>query len=218
MDEGPHYRLRKVALTGISGEYRARVISIHRADSPLLLGEGLGRGHITPPSPAHTKILGFCLLNRASMRAILISTMQPNRTKISDEAPMTELPTQNKFQPWKQSLAGGLLSALIVGISMIVTTMAFPSGAYGPLGSFLYSIGVGFVLIPRLIFGVLGILGISMGGGLFAGIFITVLLWFVIGVILTRFSKSNKRAVGIWASLYLLCVLFTFILLVFAQL
>jgi hypothetical protein len=77
---------------------------------------------------------------------------------------------------------------------------------------------VGFVLIPRLIFGVLGILGISIGGGPFAGILITVLVWFVIGVMVTRFSKSNKRAMGIWILLYLLSALFTFIFLVLTQL
>jgi len=130
---------------------------------------------------------------------------------------MTKLPTQNKFQPWEQSLTGGLLSALIVCIFMIVTVIVFPDGGFGPLDTFLYSIGAGFTLISRLIFGILGVFGVSMGGGQFAGISITVFLWFFIGVIVTRFSKSNKMAIGIWALLYLLCVIFTFILLVLAQ-
>jgi hypothetical protein len=125
---------------------------------------------------------------------------------------MAQVLEQDKLGFRKKFLMAGLWSALLSLVGMTITALALPSGAYSPAEVFLMSLGGGFAILYHLT------LGFFLNGGRPMVISLTVLLWFILGTVLARFSKSPRLAMGVWIAIYLLCAGLSFMFLVLAVL
>jgi len=102
---------------------------------------------------------------------------------------MTESPAPNKFTQWKRPLIGGLLSALIAGIALVV------------LYKFDFFLFVGFITIGMII------PNIFLGGSNLWISVLSIVFWFFAGSVITHYFKNNK-VIGVWIILYIVSFIF----------
>lgn len=97
---------------------------------------------------------------------------------------MTESPTPSKFAQWKRPLIGGVLSALIAGIFLIVAEVF--SGKVTEL------LALGFSL-PTLFTSNIGF-----------AVFLSILFWFIAGATIAHQVRKNVLAMVSWLVLYMI--------------
>lgn len=110
---------------------------------------------------------------------------------------MTDSLVPSKFFQQKRLLVGGLISALIAGISFSLLFYSDQSS-----GSLLF-FALGFTL-PLLFFDVSShVVGV-----------IVVVFWFIVGVTVTCFTRANIKAIGLWLVVYIISFVATLVILV----
>jgi ABC-type transport system involved in multi-copper enzyme maturation permease subunit len=107
---------------------------------------------------------------------------------------MTESPSPNKSAQWKRVLIGGLISASIGGICIVLI--------------------VGGIEIPLLALGFgLPILFYNTSSNI-VDIMMVIVFWFMIGAVLTYlstyFPKKNLVAIGLWLMVYVISYVISF--------
>ena len=99
---------------------------------------------------------------------------------------MTENRKLNEFTRWKRSLLGGLASAGIVGIALALmygfNVFPFPFVSFMTIG----------IIISNFFFG---------DSNLWIFI-VSVVFWFIVGSVITYYSKENSTAIRLWVVLY----------------
>lgn len=130
---------------------------------------------------------------------------------------MNEDHAPSKFSKWKQPLIGGLWSAIPAGVLIVLLNWSFNSdpsaGLLFDAYDIIFILSVGFLLpdIPILIYSLL------TGGNLMTNgipsdllsFLITVIFWFILGVVITNSSKSNETAIKRWLLIYMLSTIIT---------
>lgn len=112
-------------------------------------------------------------------------------------------PTQSKFARWKRPILSGFLSASTAGIFIIgllaMNQGYYISNNYKILNLITYIVGVGFATPAVLV------LGINFQSIVLASA-ITLLFWFLVGVLIGKHTKTNFLAIVFWFFIYLVSV------------
>jgi len=113
---------------------------------------------------------------------------------------MIEPPMPNKFARWKRPISSGILSASIAGIFIIGLLVMnqgyYISDNYKILNLITYIVSVGFATPAVLVLGI-NFQSIGLASS------ITLLFWFLVGVLIGKHTKTNLLAIMFCFFIYL---------------